>query len=144
MSDLHNVGGTPAVLKYLLKNGIIDGDVLTVTSKTMAENLASVPDLDPTQVWFSRPITKFPKKDILRPLDNPIKPTGHIQILRGNLAPEGALKKIGVNFFNLQNSELIFFVQALWLRSLERKENHSEATRVSLMVKNICWKIFPF
>src|SRR4051812_33572754 len=73
MEDLHNVGGTPAVLKYLLKEGLLNGDCLTVTGKTLAENLAEVPDLKSGQ-------------DVIRPLNNPIKKTGHIQILRGNLS----------------------------------------------------------
>ena len=81
MEDLHNVGGTPAVLKYLLKEGLLNGDCLTVTGKTLAENLAEVPDLKSGQ-------------EIIRPLNNPIKKTGHIQILRGNLSPTGAVAKI--------------------------------------------------
>ncbi|TPX54335.1 dihydroxy-acid dehydratase [Synchytrium endobioticum] len=81
MEDLHNVGGTPAVLKYLLKEGLLNGDCLTVTGKTLAENLAQVPDLTSGQ-------------GVIRPLSNPIKKTGHIQILRGNLAPNGAVAKI--------------------------------------------------
>jgi dihydroxy-acid dehydratase len=79
--DLHRIGGTPAVMKYLLEQGLLNGDCLTVTGKTLGENLATVPGLAPGQ-------------DILRPIDNPIKPTGHIQILKGNLAPEGAVAKI--------------------------------------------------
>ncbi|KAJ2956971.1 hypothetical protein NQZ79_g7226 [Umbelopsis isabellina] len=81
MEDLHAVGGIPAVLKYLLQNGMIHGDCMTVTGKTMAENLAEVPDLSEGQ-------------DIIRPLSNPIKATGHLTILKGNLAPEGAVAKI--------------------------------------------------
>ncbi|KAI8147080.1 dihydroxy-acid dehydratase [Fennellomyces sp. T-0311] len=81
MEDLHNMGGTPAVLKFLLENGMLHGDCMTVTGKTMAENLAEVDGFKEGQ-------------DILRPLSNPIKPTGHLTILRGNLAPEGAVAKI--------------------------------------------------
>ncbi len=81
MEDLHKVGGTPAVMKMLLANGMIDGTCLTVTGKTVAENLADVPDLTEGQ-------------EVIRPLDNPIKKNGHIQILRGNLAPDGAVAKI--------------------------------------------------
>ncbi|CDH53018.1 dihydroxy-acid dehydratase [Lichtheimia corymbifera JMRC:FSU:9682] len=81
MEDLHDMGGTPAVLKYLWENGLIHGDCMTVTGKTMAENLAEVDGLKEGQ-------------DILRPLSDPIKPTGHLTILRGNLAPEGAVAKI--------------------------------------------------
>jgi dihydroxy-acid dehydratase len=81
MADLNKVGGTPAVLKRLLENGLLHGECLTVTGRTMAENLADLPGLSPDQ-------------DIIRPLDRPIKATGHLQILRGNLAPEGAVAKI--------------------------------------------------
>lgn len=79
--DLHKVGGTPAVMKFLLDQGMINGDCLTVTGKTIAENLANLPGLDADQ-------------EIIRPLDNPIKPSGHLQILFGNLAPDGAVAKI--------------------------------------------------
>ncbi len=79
--DLHRVGGTPAVMKYLLEAGYLNGECMTVTGKTLAENLANVPGLTPGQ-------------DIVRSFNNPIKPTGHIQILKGNLAPEGAVAKI--------------------------------------------------
>jgi len=81
MEDLHDVGGTPAVMKYLLGEGLIDGDCLTVTGRTVAENLADAPGLTPGQ-------------DVVRPLGQPIKATGHIQILRGNLAPGGSVAKI--------------------------------------------------
>ena len=81
MKDLHAVGGVPAVLKYMLKEGMLHGDCITVTGKTLAENLANVPDLAPNQ-------------DIIRPLTNPIKETGHIRILKGNLATHGAVAKI--------------------------------------------------
>ncbi len=79
--DLHKVGGTPAVMKYLLENGLLNGDCLTVTGKTIAENLAHLPSLTEGQ-------------EVIRPLDNPIKPVGHLQMLFGNLAPEGAVAKI--------------------------------------------------
>jgi dihydroxy-acid dehydratase len=81
MEDLHNVGGTPAVLKYLLSNGLINGECMTVTGKTIAENLASVPPLAGDQ-------------QVIHPLEHPIKKTGHLQILKGNLAPGGAVAKI--------------------------------------------------
>jgi len=79
--DLHSIGGTPAVLKYLLDHGLIDGDCLTVTGKSLGDNLESLPGLASGQT-------------IVRPLNEPIKETGHIQILKGNLAPEGAVAKI--------------------------------------------------
>jgi dihydroxy-acid dehydratase len=81
MEDLHYVGGTPAVMKYLLEERLLDGDCLTVTGKTVAENLKSLEGLKPGQ-------------KIIHPVGQPIKPTGHIRILRGNLAPEGSVAKI--------------------------------------------------
>jgi len=81
MKDLHLVGGVPAVLKYMLANGMLHGDCITVTGKTLAENLAAVPDLSEGQT-------------VIRPLENPIKPTGHIRILKGNLAEGGSVAKI--------------------------------------------------
>ncbi|MFP6869820.1 MAG: dihydroxy-acid dehydratase [Nitrospinota bacterium] len=81
MEDLHNVGGVPAVQKLLLKEGYLNGNCLTVTGKTLAENLESVPDLAQGQKIISLP-------------SNPIKETGHLQILYGNLSPEGAVAKI--------------------------------------------------
>jgi dihydroxy-acid dehydratase len=82
MEDLHKKGGIPAVMKYLLQKGLLHGDCLTVTGKTMAENLAGVPDLD------------FETQDIIAPLEKPLKPTGHLQILYGNLAGKGSVAKI--------------------------------------------------
>ena len=81
MEDLHDIGGIPAVMKYLLQNGMLNGDCMTVTGQTIAENLAEVPDLTAGQ-------------NVIRPLDKPIKTTGHIRILRGNFAPGGSVAKI--------------------------------------------------
>ena len=81
MQDLHQVGGTPAVMKYLLDNGLLDGDCMTVTGKTLAENLADLPELKQGQ-------------DLIKPIEAPIKRTGHIQILKGNLAPGGSVAKV--------------------------------------------------
>lgn len=81
MEDLHNIGGIPAVMKFLLKEGLIDGNPMTVTGKTVGENLESVPELSKNQ-------------KIIAPVSHPIKKTGHIQILYGNLAPEGSVAKI--------------------------------------------------
>uniref|UniRef100_A0A0D9XAW3 Dihydroxy-acid dehydratase n=1 Tax=Leersia perrieri TaxID=77586 RepID=A0A0D9XAW3_9ORYZ len=81
MEDMHKIGGTPAVIHYLLEQGLLDGDCMTVTGKTLAENAKIFPPLSEGQ-------------QIIRPLDNPIKSTGHIQILYGNLAPEGSVAKI--------------------------------------------------
>ena len=82
MQDLHEHGGIPAVMRYLLDSGLLHGDCLTVTGKTLAENLASVPAID------------FLKQDIILPLERPIKATGHLQILYGNLAEGGSVAKI--------------------------------------------------
>jgi dihydroxy-acid dehydratase len=82
MEDLHKHGGVPAVMKYLLKNGLLHGDCLTVTGNTVAANLAGVPDLD------------FGAQDIVHPLEAPLKKTGHLQILYGNLAERGSVAKI--------------------------------------------------
>jgi len=81
MEDVHRVGGIPAVLKYLLKNGLLHGDCMTVTGKTLAENLENVPDLEEGQ-------------DVIMPLDKPIKATGHLRMLYGNLAENGSVAKI--------------------------------------------------
>jgi dihydroxy-acid dehydratase len=82
MQDLHPFGGVPGVMKYLLQQGLLHGDCLTVTGKTIAENMADVPDID------------FDKQKIIYPLSNPIKSTGHLQILYGNLATGGSVAKI--------------------------------------------------
>jgi dihydroxy-acid dehydratase len=92
--DLHGVGGTPAVLKLLLDEKLIAGDCLTITGKTMAENLAALPGLQSGQ-------------DVVHPVSNPIKKTGHIRIMRGNFCPDGAVAKItgkeGVRFTGTAN-----------------------------------------
>ncbi|CAM3965082.1 dihydroxy-acid dehydratase [Mucilaginibacter galii] len=82
MTDLHNVGGVPAVMKYCLSQGWLHGDCMTVTGKTVAENLADVPELD------------FDTQKIIWPLEAPVKATGHLQILYGNLAEGGSVAKI--------------------------------------------------
>ncbi len=81
MEDLHRVGGTPAVMKFMLDNGMLHGDCLTITGKTIAENLAELPGLQEGQ-------------EVIKPLNAPIKETGHIRILYGNLAEEGSVAKI--------------------------------------------------
>ena len=81
MEDLHTIGGTPAVLKYLLEHDLLDGTCLTVTGETLADNLQDLPGLSEGQ-------------EIIQPIDRPIKESGHLRILRGNLAPEGAVAKI--------------------------------------------------
>ena len=108
--DLHAVGGTPAVMKLLLERELIDGSCFTVTGKTVAENLADVSPLTAGQA-------------VIRPLDNPIKSTGHIQILRGNLAPDGAVAKItgkeGTRFEGVAN---VFDSEEAMLAALEQNQ----------------------
>ncbi len=82
MEDLHKKDGVPAVMKYLLQKGMLHGECMTVTGETIAENLANIPDLD------------FEEQDIIHPLEKPLKPTGHLQILYGNLAERGSVAKI--------------------------------------------------
>lgn len=83
MEDVHKIGGVPAIIKYLLKNtDLIDGSQMTVTGKTLAENLVDIPELD------------FDNQDIIKKLDNPIKPSGHLTILKGSLAPGTAVAKL--------------------------------------------------
>jgi dihydroxy-acid dehydratase len=108
MEDLHAVGGTPAVLKMLLEHDAIDGGCLTVTGKTLAENLADLPGLTPGQ-------------DIVQPWEVPIKETGHIQILRGNLAPQGAVAKItGKEGLHFSGTARVFDCEEDMLPALER------------------------
>jgi dihydroxy-acid dehydratase len=110
MNDLHNVGGTPGVLKYLLKKGLINGNCMTVTGDTMAKNLQNVPDLHDGQ-------------KIIRPLSDPIKHTGHIQILRGNVAPEGSVAKItGKEGLFFQGPATIFDSEEEMILALELKQ----------------------
>lgn len=82
MEALHKIGGVPSVIKYLLSKGYLHGDCLTVTGKTLAENVANAKDLD------------FEKQDVILPFEKAIKKTGHLQILYGNLAPQGSVAKI--------------------------------------------------
>ncbi len=107
--DLHSIGGTPAVMKYLLQEGLLHGDCMTVTGKTLAQNLAPLPGLKEGQT-------------IVRPLSDPIKSTGHIQILKGNLAPEGSVAKItgkeGLVFAGRAN---VFDSEEEMLTALEEK-----------------------
>ncbi|HVT95095.1 MAG TPA: dihydroxy-acid dehydratase [Bryobacteraceae bacterium] len=110
MEDLHNAGGIPAVVKMLLDAGLLRGDCMTVTGKTLRENVQDLPGLAPGQ-------------KIVRPLATPLKETGHIQILKGNLAPEGAVAKItgkeGLRFAGPAN---VFDSEEEMLHALERGE----------------------
>jgi dihydroxy-acid dehydratase len=108
MEDLHAVGGTPAVLKLLLEHDAIDGSCITVTGKTLVENLAGLAGLADGQ-------------QIVQPWEAPIKETGHIQILRGNLAPEGAVAKItGKEGLRFSGTARVFDCEEDMLPALER------------------------
>jgi len=110
MEDLHNAGGIPAVMKYLLEKGLLNGDCLTVTGKTIAENLADLPGLEKGQ-------------EIVMPLERPIKKTGHIQILKGNLAPGGAVAKItGKEGLKFTGPAKVFDSEEDMLHALEQKQ----------------------
>ncbi len=110
MEDLHNVGGTPAVMKYLLEQGLINGDCLTVTGKTVAENLKDLPALKQGQ-------------DVLMPVERPIKKTAHIQILKGNLAPGGSVAKItGKEGLHFSGPARVFDCEEDMLAGLEKGE----------------------
>ena len=110
MEDLHQVGGVPAVMKMLLEAGLIDGDCLTVTGKSIRENLNDLPGLKAGQ-------------EIVHPLDRPIKASGHIQILKGNLAPEGAVAKItGKEGLRFSGPARVFDCEEEILHALERQE----------------------
>ncbi|MBU6384778.1 MAG: dihydroxy-acid dehydratase [Planctomycetes bacterium] len=108
--DLHSIGGTPAVMKYLLAEGLLRGDCITVTGKTLQENLEALPGLKEGQ-------------SIVRSIKDPIKSTGHIQILFGNLAPEGAVAKItGKEGLVFSGPARCFDSEELMLEALEQKK----------------------
>ncbi|KAJ9192867.1 hypothetical protein DTO164E3_8013 [Paecilomyces variotii] len=118
MNDLYNIGGTPALLKYLLKEGLIDGSGITVTGETLAKNLEKAPDFPADQ-------------KIIRPLSNPIKKTGHIQILRGNLAPGGSVGKItGKEGTKFVGKARVFDAEDDFVAALERNEIKKEEKTV--------------
>ena len=106
--DLHSVGGTPAVMKYLLAEGFMTGDCMTVTGRTLAENVADLPGLKKGQT-------------VIQPITSPIKATGHIQILFGNLAPEGSVAKItGKEGMRFSGPARCYNSEELMLAALEK------------------------
>ncbi|WP_425616305.1 dihydroxy-acid dehydratase [Anatilimnocola sp. NA78] len=110
MEDLHHVGGTPGLMKYLLGKGLLNGDCITVTGKTIAENLKDLPGLAEGQ-------------RVIVPIETPIKASGHIQILRGNLAPEGSVAKItGKEGMVFTGPALVYDSEEDMLHGLEKKE----------------------
>ena len=107
MKDLHLIGGLPAVLKLLLKEGLLHGDCLTVTGKTLAENLAPLPELAAGQ-------------QVIHPFSNPIKAKGHFHILKGNIAPEGAVAKItGKEGLSFKGPARVFDSESEMIKALE-------------------------
>ena len=110
MADVFSMGGTPSLLKFLIKEGVLDGSTMTVTGKTMKQNVENVPDFPADQ-------------QIIRPFSNPIKPTGHIQILRGSLAPGGSVGKItGKEGLKFKGKARVFNDEDLFIEALERGE----------------------
>ncbi|KAH7309543.1 dihydroxy-acid dehydratase [Stachybotrys elegans] len=110
MEDIHKVGGTPALLKFLLKEGLLDGSGITVTGKTMKQNVEDMPAFPDDQ-------------PIIRPVSNPIKATGHLQILRGSLAPGGSVGKItGKEGLRFQGKARVYDCEDDFITSLERGE----------------------
>src|SRR5215472_17091064 len=110
MEDLHQVGGIPAVIKMLLAEGLLHGDCMTVTGKTVRDNVRDLPGLSSDQ-------------KIVKPLEKPIHPRGHIQILKGNLAPEGAVAKItGKEGSRFSGPAKVYDSEEDMLHALERKE----------------------
>ena len=110
MEDLHNIGGIPAVQKYLLEKGLLNGDCMTVTGKTMAENVATLDGLAEGQ-------------DIIHPVEKPLKDSGHIRIMRGNFCPDGAVAKItGKEGLKFGGPARCFDSEEDMLKGLEDKE----------------------
>ena len=108
--DLHAAGGTPALMKYLLERGFLHGDCMTVTGKTLAENVADVPPLKAGQ-------------QVIQPIEKPVFPRGHLRILRGNLAPDGAVAKItGKEGERFSGPAKVFDSEEAMLAGLERGE----------------------
>jgi dihydroxy-acid dehydratase len=108
--DLHTAGGTPALMRYLLERGFLHGDCMTVTGKTLAENVADVPPLKQGQ-------------QVIHPIEKPVFPRGHLRILKGNLAPEGAVAKItGKEGERFSGPARVFDSEEAMLAGLERGE----------------------
>src|SRR4051794_4592992 len=111
MNDLHRVGGTPAVLRALLDAGFLHADCLTVTGKTIGENLADVESV------YKR------KQDVILPLDRPLHPSGHLVILHGNLAPEGAVAKVaGLQARRITGPARVFDGEEACFEAIQRRE----------------------
>lgn len=123
MEDLHAIGGIPAILKYLMEEKLVDGNVLTVTGKSLEENLHSLPGLPQGQ-------------DVIHSLANPIKSTGHLQILRGNLAPEGSVAKItGKEGLRFTGKARVYDGEEGFIKSLEKNE-FKKGEKIVVVIKN--------
>ncbi len=110
-TDLHKVGGIPNVMKILLANGLIHGDCLTITGKTIAENLAEISP------------EPLPDQDVIRPFDQPIYAEGHLAILKGNLAEEGAVAKItGIKSREITGEAKVFDSEELAMKAILKRE----------------------
>src|SRR6185295_2342657 len=106
-TDLHRVGGIPLVMKMLLEAGLLDGNCMTITGRTIAENLAGTASTPP------------PGQDVVRPLDKPLYKEGHLSILRGNLAPDGAVAKIsGVKVPRISGPARVFDCEEDCMRAI--------------------------
>ncbi|KAG8905370.1 hypothetical protein FRB99_009039 [Tulasnella sp. 403] len=111
MEDVYRIGGIPKVMAYLMKHGLIDGNNMTVTGKTLGENL---------EQWTAKHGELKFNQDVIRPLENPIKETGHIRILRGNLAPGGAVSKItGKEGLKFTGKARVFDDEAAFVEAVE-------------------------
>jgi dihydroxy-acid dehydratase len=114
MEDLHQHGGVPAVMKYLLSKNLLHADCITVTGKTVAENLKDAPDLD------------FTKQDVIHSLEDPIKATGHLQILYGNLAEGGSVAKIsGKEGNRFEGTARVFDGEHDFIKGIQDKRVHA-------------------
>ncbi|MDM1072201.1 dihydroxy-acid dehydratase [Empedobacter brevis] len=119
MEHLSKIGGIPAVMKYMMNENMLDGNCLTVTGKTIAQNLENVDELD------------FSKQKIIHPLSNPIKETGHLQMLYGNLAPEGSVSKIsGKEGFYFKGKAQVFDSEVEVLKAIEEFQIHAGSVLV--------------
>lgn len=129
MEDVSRIGGTPAVLKYLLAKGLLDGSCMTVTGKSLADNLQALPGVpglpgsSPTDDKASVSLARA----VLRPVEDPIKPSGHITILRGNLAPQGSVAKItGKEGLAFAGHACVFDSEGAMLIALEEGSLHAK------------------
>jgi dihydroxy-acid dehydratase len=112
--DVYRIGGVPAVMHYLIKEGLMTGNPMTVTGKTLGENCDE---------WMTKYGSKWEGQDVIKPVSNPIKATGHLRILRGNLAPEGAVAKItGKEGLTFSGKARVFDDEESFVKAIEAGE----------------------